>query len=211
MIFAKIIFTGFIVGFLSALPVGSSALEIVRRGCCYSFKEAFLVSLGTATTDAFYALLAYLGVSHFILNSPVVKDTAGIIAAVVIAIVGIYIIYESKKVDVEPIEKIEKKEIPPYLTGVMITIFNPFVLVFWAGILSLASRSQLIGNDRLLGLFFLIFAILGILTWTAVLSYLASLGKINIHSKLRKYANLIVGVILVASSVVILVRLFFFK
>lgn len=205
----KVIMAGFLMGFISALPVGSSALEIARRGVCYGFWAAFLVGLGTLTSDIIYATLAYLGVSKIILENAAIKDISGGIAAAILAGLGVYILLETRKIYNQDMQKYEKDEFQPYFTGLLMTIFNPFVLVFWAGVFALTLRSPLIAEIGSLEILFLVFAMAGILTWTVVLSYLASLGKINFNSKIRKIASSVVGVILILSSLAIIYKLIF--
>jgi threonine/homoserine/homoserine lactone efflux protein len=206
MIFFKLIITGVVMGFLSALPVGPSALEIVRRGCSYGYKQAFLVGLGTLTSDILYSMLAVFGVSKFIIGNNIAQEITGSIAAIVIAAFGIYIIYESKKE--RSAEKQERKELPAYVSGVALTIFNPFVLLFWAGIVSIVYSSPLVDGAEGRAALFIIAAILGILIWTIILAYLSSLGKLNLSGKYRKLLNIIIGSVLILASVVILIRLF---
>ncbi len=196
-------------GFISALPVGSSALEIVRRGVCYGFWAAFLVGLGTLTSDIIYATLAYLGVSNIILSNPIIKNVSGGVAAVFIAGIGVYILIEAKRIHNQDIQKLEKDEIHPYLTGILMTIFNPFVLVFWAGVASLSLRSNLISDVNGAEIMFLSFAMIGILSWTVVLSNLAALGKVNFNSRIRKIASAVVGIILILSALIIIYKLIF--
>lgn len=209
MIVFKIIISGLAMGFISALPVGPSALEIVRRGVFYGFWAAFLVALGTVSSDIFYSLLAFFGVSRFVIGSNLATELIGSVAAGIIAIFGAYIIYEAYKNRNLSLAKYEKKEINPYFAGLGLTIFNPFVLVFWSGVVSLVFGSSLVDGSKLKAGVFIASAIVGIIIWTLLLSYLSSLGKIKIHSSLRRKLNIAVGVTLVLASIAILIKIFF--
>jgi len=208
MILLKLIISGFVMGLISALPVGPSALEIVRRGVCYGFLAAFLVALGTVTSDIVYSLLALFGVSNFLINNNIAQDISGGIAATVVAIYGVYIIYEANKNQNLSIEKSEKKELPAYLSGLGLTIFNPFVLIFWAGVVSLVYGSSLVDGSQFKAGIFIISAITGIIIWTLLLSYLASLGKIKLSQKFRRNIDVTIGIVLILTAVIILGKLF---
>jgi len=205
MVILEIILSGFLVGLVSALPIGVSALEIVRRGICYGFLAAFFVALGTVTSDIIYSSLAFFGVSNYIVNNPLMEEVGGIVGAIIIAFLGIYIIYEAKINREAPLKKLEKKEWPPYLAGVVITIFNPFNLLFWTGVTSLIFRSRLVDGDRLLGGIFLIAAVLGIFSWTLFLSYISAFGKFNLKSKFKQISNQIIGFLLILAALVIII------
>jgi threonine/homoserine/homoserine lactone efflux protein len=207
MLIFKLIITAFGIGFVSALPVGPSALEIVRRGVCYGFWAAFLVALGAVTTDVIYSSLALFGVSRLVINSHVAQDISGSIAAVVIAAIGAYTIYKAIKDQDLPVEKSQKKELPSYLAGLAISIFNPFVLIYWTGLVSLVYQSSYVGGNQQKAEIFMVALILGIITWTIILSYLSSLGKIKLSQKFRRNINLAIGIILVLAGLIIAGRL----
>lgn len=209
MIVFKLIITGLVMGFISALPVGPSALEIVRRGVLYGFKVAFWVALGTVTSDIIYSMLALFGISHFLLDNNVAKEISGGIAALIIAVFGSYIIYGAKVNQGLSLEKREKKELPSYLAGLGLTIFNPFVLIFWAGVVSLVSQSSLVDGSQFRVGIFITAAIAGIILWTLILSYLSSLGRISFKPNFCRNMNFVIGGILVIAGLAILGKLFF--
>ena len=201
----KIIVSGFFVGLISALPVGVSALEIIRRGVDYGFFAAFFVALGTVTSDVIYSGLAYFGVSKYILDNPLFEKIAGIAEVTIIAVFGLYILFEARSNRGISLEKLRKKELPPYLSGIVITIFNPLNLIFWAGVTGLMFKSQIVDGNRFLGGIFLIAAILGILVWTFFLSYVSAFGKFNINLKLKRILNQIVGILLILAAAIVLI------
>jgi len=203
----KIIVSGFLIGLISALPVGISAFEIVRRGVCYGFFAALFVALGTVTSDIIYSGLAYFGISKYILDNPFFERIGGIAGAIIIAIFGFYILYEARSNRETPLKKLEKKELPSYLSGIVITIFNPFNLLFWAGVTSLMFKSQIVSGSKFLGGIFLIAAILGILTWTVFLSYVSAFGKFNFNLRFKRILNQIVGILLIFTASIIFIRI----
>lgn len=204
----KIIISGFAIGFVSALPLGPSALEIIRRGVLYGFREAFGVALGTATSDIIYSTLALAGVSAVILSNRFAENVIGVIAAIIIASFGLYTIYDTRKNNRLSLEKLEQREPNPYATGLLMTVFNPFVLLFWSGVVALVFRSSLVSSDHFRAGIFIASAIFGILVWTLILSYLASIGKVKFGQHFRRNLNLIIGLILILAALLILIKLF---
>lgn len=209
MILFKLIITGLSIGFLSALPVGPSALEIVRRGISYGFWAAFLVALGAVTTDAIFSVLALFGVSRIFINSNIAQDVFGSIAALVVVVIGAYTIYKAYKYQDLSLEKSANKELAPYLAGLALTIFNPFVLIYWAGLVTLIYKGSLVEGDQVKAGIFIVALIVGIILWTLILSYLSSLGKIKFDQKFRKNINIVIGIILVLAGLIIAGRLIF--
>ena len=81
-----------------------------------------------------------------------------------------------------------------FLSGIVLTISNPAVLLLWTGILGadLASRSNALEAGLLLGFGILI----GVIIFFTVLTFLIHKGRRFIHKGNFKYISLIAGLIL---------------
>ena len=55
--FIKAIISGLCVGFVTAIPLGPSGVESIKRSLSNGFKEGFKVSMGAVLADCFYILL----------------------------------------------------------------------------------------------------------------------------------------------------------
>jgi len=117
MIFVKIIVAGFVFGFLSALPVGPSLWRSLDAEFVTVLEPLFLVALGTITSDIIYSVLAFVGFSSLAIDNPTVENVSAIIASVIIALLGVFIIYRAETQPDLSLDQCERKELPPYLTG----------------------------------------------------------------------------------------------
>ena len=55
------LFTGLIIGFFVALPVGAAALLCINRSIQYGLKAGVFTGLGVATADLVYGFFAVFG------------------------------------------------------------------------------------------------------------------------------------------------------
>src|SRR3989344_3078641 len=130
----NVILQGFLLGLSISLPVGPTNIEVLRRGLKEGWKSASLFVLGNLVALVFYLLLIIFGLS-FLTQSKffnILISFFGIIVLFYLSYSAIKDFFSKKEFKFDT--KVESKK--NFLPGVVLTIANPVVLLFWTGILS---------------------------------------------------------------------------
>src|SRR5437870_2498827 len=87
--------TAFIIGFIAAIPVSASQVEVARRAINGYFISAILVVAGGTVSDLLYGGIAFFGVRSF-LHDPVTEAIFWLVNAALLIGLGIYTIRHSR-------------------------------------------------------------------------------------------------------------------
>lgn len=134
MTFNLIIFLifAFALGFIAAMPVGPTQLEIARRSINGFPSSAIMLVAGSVISDTMYGFIAFFGIAPFLRDSTVIA-IFWIINAVILVFLGIWAIKESK---VDPlgdmhIKDLLRKRNLAFFTGFSLAITNPLMIIWW--------------------------------------------------------------------------------
>jgi L-lysine exporter family protein LysE/ArgO len=124
---------GILLGMGAAIPIGPVNLEIIRRNLRFGTSYGVMTGLGACMADLTYLILLSLG-ALTLLQYPEVLRALGIVGSLVLAWFGINA-FCSKLTDIPEQDK------PPSLfrysiDGYLITLINPYTILFWASISS---------------------------------------------------------------------------
>ncbi len=126
---------GIAAGLAVAVPLGAIGVLIVELGARGGFRAGFSAGLGTALCDGTYAIVAVVlgaGVSE----APGRWETEiAIVAAVVLALVGLHLLRGAWRVGAAPVEP---ERIPGHLTlrFLALTAINPLTATIFAGLIT---------------------------------------------------------------------------
>lgn len=122
----------YLMGFIAAMPIGATQLEIARRALNGFPASAVMLVAGSVISDAIYGIIALFGVAPF-LQSPTVSAVFGIVNAGILIILGIWALIESKRKVNEDIKikNILKKKNISFLTGFSLAVTNPIMIYWW--------------------------------------------------------------------------------
>lgn len=138
-------------GFLAAIPIGGSQIEAAKRAIHGHLKEAWLVVLGSVSSDIMYGIIALFGVAP-LLELPGVMASFMAAGAVFLWILAYLTIKESKKPhDLRLEESSLKSKRWAYLTGFSLAATNPPMILTWLYGVTLARHLGL-ANPFTLGL-----------------------------------------------------------
>ncbi len=187
------ILSGFVLAVLGALPPGASNLVVVKAAIDGRFKQSQKLSLGAGFGEVILALLA-------LLFGMVVQDFIGMhlwvqwLLLSVFALVGIYFLSFR-----ESGHKRDKRSTNHYLTGFLLSVINPPVLLYWVIVITLVQSHLLLSSQTpllLLGLFFVgVFA--GKITTLFGYKQLAK-NWVKSNSASPKKSNKIIGIALLS-------------
>ncbi|MCX6082487.1 MAG: LysE family transporter [Chloroflexi bacterium] len=190
--------SSFILGIAFCAPPGIVTAETVRRGLARGFQPALLVQLGSIVGDSVWAAIALTGVNFLIQNR---------IANLILTILGMallarlaFIAFRDALQDVE-IGTLPTSGKSDLVTGVLLSLSNPFAIVFWLGV-STSVFSGLPGKPEWLDfvIFFTAF-LLGTLLWCFFLAGLVAWGRRFITPAFFRWVNFVCGLALAYFSI----------
>jgi len=142
----------YFLGFLAAIPIGASQIEVARRSLNGFLASALVVVTGSVSSDYIYGAIALYGLAPF-LQSPEVQAIFWLVNAALMLIFGIGIFRESKytgklltpRVPKEAVEGMPVTEHPSttaarrkltstrlaYITGFSLAFTNPMMIAWW--------------------------------------------------------------------------------
>lgn len=197
MVLLKCLISGISTGFAICIPLGPSGLESIKRTVTYGFLEGFKVSMGAITADMSYLLIIHMGLANLLTATPRRESFFWIISGSVLVLLNVF---NGKNRDEPSIFNAEN--FPPFLSGFLMTFINPMTLSLWL-ILS-GTIVQFWHDTGIIYYFIFILSILiTMISWFAVLNFLAAKGfkslssktngKSNLTSKVLKYVLIILG------------------
>lgn len=136
----EVIFNGLISGIVLALLIGPVFFTILQTSIERGFGSGVLVAIGVSLSDAFYITLTYLGV-YQIFDQGNFREYLAYFGGVVLLVFGIYYLFVKSKrlIHFDP-ERVQLNN-PWKLVGkgFIINGLSPMVLIFWLGIIGIAT------------------------------------------------------------------------
>jgi threonine/homoserine/homoserine lactone efflux protein len=118
-------------GFVTAIPVGGSQIEAAKRAIHGHLGAAWMVVLGSVSSDIMYGAIALFGVAPF-LDIPWVMAAFSAVGAVVLWILAYMTIRESKKPHHLRLDmKSLRSRRWAYVTGFSLAATNPPMILTW--------------------------------------------------------------------------------
>jgi threonine/homoserine/homoserine lactone efflux protein len=127
-------------GFLAAIPVGGSQIEMAKRAVHGHLRAAGMVIVGSVSSDVLYGTVALFGVAPFLDNRWVLAafSAAG---ALLLWLLAVLTIRESRKPpELDAERSALKSHRWAYLTGFSLAFSNPQMMVSWLLGVALAKR-----------------------------------------------------------------------
>jgi threonine/homoserine/homoserine lactone efflux protein len=118
-------------GFITAIPVGGSQIEAAKRAIHGHLWAAWMVVLGSVSSDIIYGVIALFGIAPF-LEIPWVAAVFSAVGAVVLWVLAYLTIKESRRphhlrLDLDSL----KSKRWGYLTGFFLAATNPPMILTW--------------------------------------------------------------------------------
>ena len=191
----NILFEGILLGISITAPVGPTNVEIIRRGIQAGWRAAAAFSFGSIVALILYLSFVTVGFAK-VADVAWFNTTLAVFGVIVLA----YLAYNSLRdffaaVEIEIVDS-EQDQQRHFLPGIILTIANPAVLLFWTGIMgaSFASAADSASSGSVSSFLH------GLLTG-AVLTYVALIALIYyarqlLQDKLFKYVSLAAGLLL---------------
>ena len=196
-------FDGLKFGMLLQLAVGPMCLMVFNTAKNVSFLVAMSLVLAIALVDAFYILLAGLGVSK-LMEKKNVKSVFKIIGSLVLVIFGLNIILNVFNINLIPGLNLKPNTTNIFIQGLILTLSNPITIVFWGSVLTTKIIDDGLKKKEL------VFFSIGLVSSTIFfLTFIALLGTFLsgfIPESVSNVLNIIVGLLIIFFGIKMLVK-----
>jgi threonine/homoserine/homoserine lactone efflux protein len=200
----EIVLKGILYGFVLAILVGPVFFTLLQTSIERGFMSGVYVAIGISLSDALYISASYLGLSAFF-TSPQFQTYLGYIGGIIIFCFGAYYLFikSRKKLNFSAEHVKERSPFRLAAKGFIINGFNPMVLLFWIGTISVAT-GKLGYTERSEALTFL-FSIVGTVFVTDLIkAKLADQLRTFLTPGIVKFMNIILGAVMLSLGVKLL-------
>lgn len=196
----------YIMGFLAAIPIGATQIEIAKRSLNNQLPAALMVVLGSVSSDVMYGFFALFGVAPFLENQ-IVIGIFKIVGAVILWILAFFTFRESTKANIMDFtHPFLKNRRLSFFTGFSLALTNP-VMVFWWLIGVQVARDLTLVNTftPAISVSFLFFGGLGLASYLTVLAMVLHWVKRFFSNRVMQRIYFVLGIVLVVLSVYFLI------
>lgn len=192
-------------GITLAILTGPAFFALLQTSIRNGYKSGIAFAIGVFISDTTLILLSYLGALQ-LFNDPKNNFFIGIIGGTILIMFGVFNIFQKHPLDMQSGEGEVEKLLPKKTTlpiaalkGFAINLINPFVIIFWIGVVSVESTRYKFSQLDIISLFTAtLLTVLGT-------DILKAMGAQKITSFLNPnillWINRIAGVILIISGV----------
>ncbi len=206
---AFLLFTVYVMGFFTAIPVGATQVEVVRRSLVGYVRSALMVVIGAVFSDAIYGFIAFFGIAPF-LRDKVVMSIFWLAASVLIFALG-FITYRNRNRTTAKLDEIHDVMLQnwgiSFLTGFSLSITNPLMIFWWLAV------GQIVRDMGLVDAFtfttrcvFILSGAAGIATYLVVLSSVIDWAKKFISDTAERRINTFLSIVLFSLGIYFVVR-----
>ncbi len=219
----------YILGFLAAIPVGATQIEIARRSLAGFLRSAFAVALGSISSDLVYGSIAMFGLGTFFQN-PEVEAIFWLINAVLTMILGIASLRESAEEEAEPPLTVNVLDVPvesrskkrrrlrtqpeylkksrtAYVAGFSLAFTNPMMIAWWLLAARILKDVGLIHEFGLgIRAMFVLAGVLGIGSYLFLLATTTYRAHKSVSKKRTKKVTRYFGIAMIVLSIYFVVR-----
>ncbi|MFC3747132.1 LysE family transporter [Paenibacillus sp. GCM10012306] len=191
------VFIGYIfLGLSLSAPIGPINAAQLDKGLRGGFMHAWAVGLGAVCADIIYMLLVYFGLIH-LLNAPFVKVFLWLFGFFVLVYSGVDSIKNSGEISAVGLRGIDASLSKPYLSGFLMSLFNPLSILFWLGIYGSILAKAVSEYPMQQLLIYSGAIVFGILLWDATMAAASSLFRKFLTVHVLKAISVLSGLSLI--------------
>ncbi|MEQ8338408.1 MAG: LysE family translocator [Cyclobacteriaceae bacterium] len=130
---------GLLFGLIFVFSLGPAFFSLVQTSVQKGFTRALLLAIGISLSDIVFVILSLMGITSW-MESDRFKIILSIVGAIVLISYGIYSWFKKPKIySNEGENKQDVNNVKYIVKGFLLNGFNPFILVFWMGIIGIVS------------------------------------------------------------------------
>lgn len=196
-----------IMGGVLSLLIGPVFFALLQTSIEKGFRAGGYMAIGIFLSDSIYIYFTYFSLSQLI-DSDNMKMGLGLGGGLIMLVFGIYNLF-LKKVDMNPPAGMDYSRgryfgLKQISKGFALNGINPFVLLFWVGMVGMVNINYEYGKNEAITFFAGI--LLVVFCMDILKSYLANRLRKWLKPELIKWLNRVVGVLLIAFAL----RLFYY-
>jgi threonine/homoserine/homoserine lactone efflux protein len=206
----EIVLKGIFSGLVLAVLVGPVFFTLLQTSIERGFVSGVYVASGIALSDSLYIALSYLGLSG-LFNSERFQVYLSYVGGFIILCFGAYYLFVKSRrlVNFNNLEHV--KERSPFrlmAKGFIINGFNPMVLLFWIGTISIATGELGYTGNRE-AITFLVSIIATVFITDVIKAKLADKLRLILTPGIIKFMNIVLGVVMFSLGLKLLLWKFF--
>ncbi len=191
----------YVLGFLTAIPIGATQIEIAKRSLNNHLRAAYMVALGSVSSDLMYGFIALFGVAPF-LKDKVVVAVFGLVATVILWLLAFFTFRDGRKANMlELTHSTLKSKRMSFFTGFSLAVTNPMMIMWWLiGVRIIKDLGLVADFDVNVSLLFLATGGIGLASYLFTLANTLHWAKKFISNEMMKKVNYGLGVVLIVLS-----------
>jgi threonine/homoserine/homoserine lactone efflux protein len=143
-IMLEAIYKGLLLGLALCFGVGPAFFALIQTSLHHGVRSGIALAIGIFLSDVTCVLLAYLGISQFLVN-PEHKTLVGLVGGIILVLFGFYIMMQRKPKNSFDDEELDIKA-PNMalmaLKGFFLNMLNPVVILLWITWLGVVSSNK---------------------------------------------------------------------
>lgn len=159
-------------GFLTAIPIGATQIEIAKRSLKNELRAAFMVVLGSVSSDVMYGAVALFGLAPFF-NRPKVVGYFGLAATLILWVLAFFTFRQARNPhDLDLDNNALGSRHLSFVTGFLLAVTNPAMVFWWlVGVKILKDLGLVTQVTPTASVLLLLFGGLGLATYLSLLSF----------------------------------------
>jgi L-lysine exporter family protein LysE/ArgO len=183
---------GILLGLGAAIPIGPVNLEIIRRNLQIGTAFGVMTGLGACLADLTYLILLCIG-ALTLFEYPMVLKIVGIVGSFVLAWFG-YSAFKNAAKE-KSMTYLQPNLMKYFLDGYLITLINPFTILFWA---SVSTQITLLAIKNNHAIWLAGFGVmLGTISWVLFLNTFVHFTRHRLNAAIIKWFNYLGGATLI--------------
>lgn len=193
-----IVINGFLFGLLLCVLIGPVFFALIQNAIEKGFFSGFFMAVGIAISDTIYIFITYLGISQ-LTDNPSFNMWLGGVGGTIMLVFGIF--YMFKPIPTKGLKQLhaeETKWFQQIVKGFVLNGINPFVLIFWIGVVSKITVNYQYSTNQ--AVTFFIVLIVTVFSVDVLKSYFAVKLSQIVTPRFMRIMNRVVGIALVLFS-----------
>ncbi|HOY33195.1 MAG TPA: LysE family transporter [Bacteroidales bacterium] len=213
----NVLISGFILGLTLAVVIGPAFFTLLQTSIYRGFRYGLYLALGIMLSDFTLIFLSFLGISQLI-SSDKYSTLFGIIGGLILLGYGIYVFRKKTgtfETDIHDLDKNKNKTYydPPsksylyIIKGYFLNLINPFLLIFWMGIMGYVATEY---NSEIKKLTVFFGVALGTVFATDVLKcFVANKIRVFLRPGILSFVNRALGIMLFVFGLYLIIKTLF--
>ncbi len=198
---------GMIIGFLASLPLGPVGVLCIQRTINKGRVSGIFSGMGAATVDAFFALVAALGLTYIINFIEEQQFLIQVIGGAVLILLGIKIFYTNPVKQIRRHRKQKNKLVEDFFSVLFLTLSNPLAVFLFVA--AFAGIGIVTAGDSSVKSFLIILGVfLGAMVWWLSLTFFVDLFRKKFRLKQLWWINKIAGLLIVLFGIAAMLSVF---